>query len=198
MREEILKIIEQHVEVAFEVQGMMAGLEEKQFARLPYLNDPYDLECKTLIPHYRRQVRAALAAREWFRQHAPPWAPELPLSSSDIGKLVRSKSPAIALVGYFAASLAACNWDFKNHPTFQIYAAGVMASPSASDHLKKDLKLLREFPPRELPGLDQGFIWGLSNRTVEFTQQLMRSEEHLRRCGMAEAAKQMRAVLQQI
>src|SRR5262249_27911752 len=202
MREDFFKIltakIEQHVDVAFEVRRMMAGFEEKRFARLPYLDDPYEPECETLIPHYQRQVCAALAAREWFRQHAPHWAPELPLSSTDIEKLIRSKSPAIALVGFFAASLAACNWDFKNHPTFQIYAAGVLASPYASDHLKKDLKLLREFPPRELPGLDQGFIWGLSNRTLEFAQQLMRSEEHFRRCGLSEDAKQMRGVIQQI
>ena len=199
MREDLFKIltaeIARHVEVEFEVRK---GMAEEKFARLPYLDDPYEPECETLIPHYQRQVCAALAAREWFRLHAPPWAPELPLSSSEIEKLIRSKSPAIALVGFFAASLAACNWDFKNHPVFQVYAAGVLASPYAFDHLKKDLKLLREFPPRELAGLDEGFIWGLCSRTLEFTQQLMRSEEHLRRCGLSEDAKQMRAVIQQI
>src|SRR5262249_144800 len=98
MREDFVKIltaeIERHVDVAFEVRRMMAGVEEKRFARLPYLNDPYEPECETLIPHYQRQVCAALAAREWFRQHAPPWAPELPLSSADIVKLISSKSPA--------------------------------------------------------------------------------------------------------
>src|SRR5215475_8124034 len=98
MQEDVFKLcvvkIEQHVAVAFEVLKLMAEHDGKRFARLPYLNDPYEPECETLIPHYQRQVCAALAAREWFRQHAPPWAPELPLSSADIVKLISSKSPA--------------------------------------------------------------------------------------------------------
>jgi hypothetical protein len=73
-----------------------------------------------------------------------------------------------------------------------------MACESAPTHIRTDPKLLKEFSPRELPGIDQGLIWGLSNRTLEFAQQLMRSEEHLRRCGMVEDAKRMRAVIQQI
>jgi len=202
MREDLHKIlaaeIEQHVADAFEMQKMKADCLEKRFALLPYLNDPYEPNCETLIPHYQRQVCAALAAREWFRQHAPPWSPELPLSSSDIEKLVRSKSPAIALIGFFAASLAACSWDFENHPTFQKYAAGVMACEFAPIYIRTDPKLLKEFPSCELPGIGQGLIWGLSDRTLEFAQQLMRSEEHLRRCGMSEGAKQMRAMIQQI
>jgi len=198
MREALLKKIEQHVDVAFKVLRMMAGFEKKRFARLPYLDDPYQPECETVIPHYQRQVCAALAAREWFRAHAPPWAPELPLCSADIEKLINSKSPAIAVVGYFAASLAACNWDIEKHPTFQVYAAGVMACEFAPTHIRTDPKLLKEFPPRELSGIDQGLIWGLSDRTLEFMQGLMRSEEHLRRCGLSEDAKQMRAVIQQI
>src|SRR5262249_34544581 len=202
MREDLHKIlaaeIEQHVADAFEVLKLTAARVGERYAFLPYLDDPYQPECETLIPHYQRQVCAALAAREWFRQHAPPWSPELPLSSSDIEKLVRSKSPAIALIGFFAASLAACNWDIEKHPTFQVYAAGVMACEFAPTHIRTDPKLLKEFPPRELSGIGQGLIWGLSDRTLEFTQGLMRSEEDLRRCGLSEDAKQMRAVIQQI
>jgi len=73
-----------------------------------------------------------------------------------------------------------------------------MACGFAPSHIRTDPKLLKEFPPRELPGIGQGLIWGLSDRTLEFVQGLMRSEEHFRRCGLSEDAKQMRAVIQQI
>ena len=202
MREDLHQIllaeIESQVERLFENERLRAVATGKEFGEVPYLGDFFMVGYPPLFSHIKRQVCRALAAREWFRQHAPPWAPELPLSSSDIGKLIRSKSPAIALVGYFAASLAACNWDIEKHPAFQIYAAGAMASEFAPTRIRTDPKLLKEFSPRELAGVGEGLIWGLSDRRVNFMYELIRSEEHLRRCGMATAAKEMRGMIEQV
>jgi hypothetical protein len=202
MRDDVFKLcmieIESHVERLFEMLKSTADRVGEQFAFLPYLDDPYQPAYEPLIPHLQRQVCAALVARQWFQQHAPPSSPELPLSSTDIEKLVRSKSPAIALVGYFAASLAACNWDIENHPPFQIYAAGAMGSEFAPTRIRTDPKLAKEFPPRKLPEIGEALIFGLSDRRLEFMHALMRSEEQLRRCGIAETAKEMRGLIEQL
>jgi hypothetical protein len=202
MREDVSKLcmveIESHVERLFEMLKSTADRVGEQFAFLPYLDDPYQPAYEPLIPHLQRQVCAALVARQWLQQHAPPSSPELPLSSTDIEKLVRSKSPAIALVGYFAASLAACNWDIEKHPPFQIYAAGAMGSEFAPTHIRADPKLAKEFPPRKLPEIGEALIFGLFDRRLEFMHALMRSEEQLRRCGIAEAAKEMRGLIEQL
>ena len=202
MREDLHKIlaaeIERHVADAFEVLKLTAARVGERYAFLPYLDERYEPGCETLIPHLKRQVCRALAAREWFRQHAPPWSPELPLSSSEIEKLIRSKSNRIAVVGYFAASLATCNWDFKKHPTFQVYAAGALASPYCPDHLRTDPELRKEFPLCPLEELDQSLCWGTHARIVETAQGLMRTEEHWRRCGLSEDAKWMRGVIERI
>ena len=200
MREDVFKLclaeIERHVERLFENARLKAVAAGKIYARVPYLEDLFPVEYKSSL--FQRQVCRALAAREWFRQHAPPWSPELPLSSSEIEKLIRSKSNRIAVVGYFAASLATCNWDFKKHPTFQVYAAGALASPYCPDHLRTDPELRKEFPLCPLEELDQSLCWGTHARIVETAQGLMRTEEHWRRCGLSEDAKWMRGVIERI
>jgi hypothetical protein len=113
---QIRNAIEQQVAAAFEALELTAAQVGQRHARLPYLDEPYEPECETLIPYLKQVVCRALAARKWFEQHAPPGAPELPLSSADIEKMIGSKSNRIVLVGYFAASLAASNWDYHLHP----------------------------------------------------------------------------------
>jgi len=203
MREDLLKIltaeIETQVERLFENERMRAVAAGKKFATVPYLDDLFAVEYTSLFPHIKRQVCAALAARECFRGIAPPWAPGLlPLSSTDIGKLVHSKNNRFVLVGHFAASLAASNWNIKTHPTFQVYAAGVMACPYTPSRIRNDPELLKEFPPRPLEGLDRSLCWNVYERIFEFTQQLMKNEEHWRRCGMADDARWARSVIEEI
>src|SRR6516225_3888767 len=160
MREDVSKLcmveIESHVERLFEMLKSTADRVGERFAFLPYLDDPYQPAYEPLIPHLQRQVCAALVARQWFQQHAPSWAPELPLCSVEIEKLVR----------YFAASLAACNWDIEKHPPFQIYAAGAMGSEFAPTRIRADPKLTKKFPPRKLPEIGEALIFGLSNRRL--------------------------------
>jgi hypothetical protein len=45
------------------------------------------------------------------------------------------------------------------HPSFDNYACGVMASEYAPDLIKKDEELQRRFPPCQLTGLGPGLCW---------------------------------------
>src|SRR5262249_20551305 len=56
--------------------------------------------------------------------------------------------------------------------------------PDTPEHIRTDLRLLQEFPPTLLAELDHTLCWSTFERTLEFTQELMRREEHLQRCGM--------------
>jgi len=75
----------------------------------------------------------------------------------------------------------------------------VMACSYAPERLRNDSKLLQQFPPCELPGLDDpSLCWNMYGRILEQTQQLVRFEEHLRRRGLSEDAKWMRGVIEQL
>src|SRR5262245_57598430 len=43
-----------------------------------------------------------------------------------------------------------CKYDYERHAPFHTFCCGVMAK---TQHLRKDPALLREFPPKHLPGL---------------------------------------------
>jgi hypothetical protein len=139
----------------------------------------------------------ALAAREWFRQHAPGM-PELPLSSAEIRKLIWSGDPRRVLVGLFGNSLACMNWDFENHPAFRDFARGVTASLYCPDHLRADPELLKQFPPKTLERLDSMLCWRFFERIEEFLHQLRRNEECLRRCGNLRTADFARQLVRDI
>src|SRR5262249_32813873 len=62
-------------------------------------------------------------------------------------------------------SLQGRDYDFRDHPLLYDYCRGVMASPYTINDLRSDLDLLAEFPPKELPGLDERCRWRpLENR----------------------------------
>jgi hypothetical protein len=93
-------------------------------------------------------------------------------------------------------SHACANWGI--HPMFRDYACGLMACEHAPEHIRTDPTLLQEFPRRPLEGLDQSLCWNTIGRIFDFTQQLMKNEENWRRCGMADDAKWMRGVIEQL
>ena len=127
---------------------------------------------------------------------APPWAPELPLSSTEFEKMIGGKSNKIALVGYYGRSLACANWGF--HPSFYDHACGLMASEDTPERIRTDPELLREFPPRKLPGLDQSLCWGIYARLLDTMQQLIRVDEHWRYCGLTNDAAWVRSIIERI
>ena len=100
----------------------------------------------------------ALVARDWFSENGPPDAPELPLSDRYIPEL-KYTTPIRHMTSYFASSLSRNDWDFKNHPSFEDFARGVLASPEAPDFLKNNKEFCKRYPPRPLPGLEMGFVW---------------------------------------
>jgi hypothetical protein len=118
----------------------------------------------------KEAARRALAAREWFKENGPPDAPPLPLSEVECSACrVRSVelSPAVRekrhgfdyIVASYAKSLERRNYDFLEHPSFEDYARGVLASPYTYSWIKEDEHLKELYPPRELPGLGKGLYW---------------------------------------
>src|SRR5262249_48256363 len=97
--------------------------------------------------------------RKLFREHAPAWAPWLPLNFDDCKKLERDESGRINLVGHYASSLRMLEYDYQTHPLFKDYACGLMAYPHAPDYLSEDPELLIEFPPKLLLGIGAGLNW---------------------------------------
>ena len=200
MRDDLFKIlvaeIESQVARLFEDERLRAVVAGEKFGRAPYIDELFQIEYTSLFPYLKHQICRALAARAAFRETAPHWAPELPLSSADIEKLIHCKNNWFVLVGYYARSLACANWGI--HPTFRDYACGLMACEFAPQHLRIDPELQVEFPPRELAGFDRALCWGTHDRIFEFTYQLMKNEEIWRRCGMADNAKWMRDSIEQL
>jgi hypothetical protein len=191
-----LERLERHVVDMFEARRLAANATGKEFALTPYTEEPFSIRCESSFPLVRHMVCRAVAARESFRETAPHWAPELPLNSADCEKMISGKSNRIALVGYFGRSWVCANWG--SHPTFRHYACGLMACEYTPEHTRNDPELQREYPPRELPGLDQSLCWGIHYRIVDTTTQLMRAEEHWRHCGLSEDAAWIRGILERL
>jgi hypothetical protein len=101
--------------------------------------------------------RRARFARKWFDLNGPPDARPLPLGYDEREALKRGGLPHI--VAWFASSLACLDYAVKDHPSFDDYGCGIMASEHAPDFIKKDEKLRRRFPPRPLTGLGPALVW---------------------------------------
>lgn len=104
----------------------------------------------------KRVACDALLAREQFGKSGPTGI-ELPLSYEERERLKDSNLGC--LVAWFARSLAHRDFDLKGHPSFEIYARGVLASSYTPKDIKADVDLLRRYPPHPLPGLESGLIW---------------------------------------
>jgi hypothetical protein len=189
--------LESHVEKVFELERIRAILAEKEYATVPYIGDLFLVAAEFMFPHYKRLVCAALFARNSFEQQKPPWAPSLPLSDTDVKKLLRDEDPRLSLLGYFAASWACANWH-RSHPPFFVYASGVMACPHTPEHIRTDPRLLRDYPPTLLTELNHALCWNTGERIIDFMQQIMRQEEHFYRCNMLVDADRMRGIIKQL
>ena len=113
------------------------------------------------IQKLARLNRAGLFARAWFGRHGPAWAQPLPLNDLErIGCFISDIAP-LHLVAFYSYSLQGRDFDFRDHPMLYEHARGVMASPHTLNDLRGDLDLLAEFPPKQLPGLDERHRWCL-------------------------------------
>jgi hypothetical protein len=59
-------------------------------------------------------------------------------------------------------------------------------------------RLLQEFPPRPLEGLDRNFCWGTFDRIFDFTQQLKRHEQIWRRNEMWSDAERAKEIIERL
>jgi len=107
--------------------------------------------------------RAALAARRWYAKHGPQDLQPLPLGYAEREDLKRERHQkqgnASYMLALYARSLDQADYDFDKHPTFEVYASGVMASKYAPPFFNDDEDLRRRFPPRPLLYLGPGVVW---------------------------------------
>jgi hypothetical protein len=98
----------------------------------------------------------ALVARAWAAWRNPEMPP-LPLTDLECASL-KMQGGINYLWSEFATSLLLLNYDSR-HPSFELYARGVMASPLAPDFIRNDPQLQKRFPPRPLPVIGPGLVW---------------------------------------
>jgi len=111
------------------------------------------------IAEQKEYASVFLLAREWFAVNGPPDAPLLPVQHDR--DRFRGSGGITALVGFYARSLSARNYDVCKHPPFHEFACGVMAIATEKGlrNLEKDETLIRRFPPRALVGMAPGAVW---------------------------------------
>ena len=91
--------------------------------------------------------RPALAARKWFADHGPPDLQPLPLGYNEREALKHGGVDHI--LAWFARSLDCRNYDVLEHPAFNEYARGVMASEFCPYFIKDDETLPRSASRRD-------------------------------------------------
>jgi hypothetical protein len=149
--------LEREVKRLFEKQRTTT---ERGRVRDPVLEAEYFIEDEERSQLLQQRACCALGARRWFRTHRPAWAPDLPISHSEIVKMRQHPSPRMRLVAWFSCSLATNEWNYKIHPPFAVYARGFMENGFTEAAVRNDPELKREYPARPLPGLgDRQPFW---------------------------------------
>jgi hypothetical protein len=110
------------------------------------------------IVDQKKEAIAALRARKWFAVNGPSDAPRLPLSYDDVEDY-RQAGGLAGIVGFFARSLEANEYDVDRHPSFEDFARGLMACNSGFWGVEKNAEMRKRFPPRPLHGMNCGLYW---------------------------------------
>jgi hypothetical protein len=132
-------------------------------AEIPLLGGIYITDMDFSNPILR--VCRALVVFEKFHREKPSWAPELPLHLDDIEEMEHDDNSKLRIVGLYAGSQQGECWDAK-HPSFSAYASGMMAYEHTPLQIRIDRELQRDFPPRPLDGLCDGFLNWRSPETL--------------------------------
>jgi hypothetical protein len=131
--------------------------------------------------------RKARAARKWFADNGPPDLQPLPLGYAERERLKRGD--AFHILAWYARSLDFRNYDVLEHPSFEDYARGVMASEFAPAFIQEKQELKKRFPPRHLSGLGPGLEWLPPKEHAEVMESVRRSRERAPRISASESAK---------
>jgi len=169
---------EQAVDKLFEAEKSRVLACREKWGRVPCLDYPYCvLDGEETIVMFKRNVCLALAAKKWFEQHKPSWAPSLPLNDAEHEKLTDDENPRLILVSDYAASLAGLQYDYLAHPSFRDYCAGLMAHEHTPDYLRNNPELLAEFTPRKLEGVGGlgGSLYWPPEKVAEWLQIFRRN-----------------------
>jgi hypothetical protein len=118
--------------------------------------DEFDIDLDALRSKLRGEARFA---QHFVHYMGPRDAPLLPLSNLKYQQLMSSGGGIKQITAWYARSLTVFGYDVLDHPDFETFGSGVMASPVAPHHILNDPALKRRFPPRALAGLDAGLIW---------------------------------------
>jgi hypothetical protein len=115
------------------------------------------------ITTQKKEAVAALHAREWFAVNGPTDAPPLPLTHADVEDYRNARGLA-GIVGFYARSLSRegygrRRYDFRNHPSFDDFARGLMAINTGLWRIESDQKLQKRFPARPLKGMTRSAFW---------------------------------------
>lgn len=120
--------------------------------------------------------REALSARKWFADNGPPDLQPLPLGYDERERLKHGGADHI--LAWFARSVEGENYNMLQHPSFEHYARGVMASEFAPDFIKNDEQLKKRFPPRELVGMGPALCWLPPKLCAEAMSDYRRCKAH--------------------
>jgi hypothetical protein len=105
----------------------------------------------------KRVACAALMAREWFAREGLPELQPLPINCDDIMRM-KGGGGVRHMFGYYAQSVCCFGYAVEEHPSFDDYARGVMASSGIPWFFEQDEELRKRFPPRPLSGLNRSTL----------------------------------------
>src|SRR5262249_18679649 len=137
MHDVLFQKLGQHVGPLFEAVRAKAEAAGEKYGRTPYTRELFSIHDEAMFLHLEQAECRALAHRVGFRETAPHWAPELPLSSAECEKMIRSRDRKIAVVGFFGRSLACALWS-NFHLRFRDYVSGLLACEHAPPCIRTD------------------------------------------------------------
>jgi hypothetical protein len=115
----------------------------------------FDIDLDALRSKRRQEARYA---QRFFYRLGPRDAPRLPLSNQEYRELMFAGGIK-QITALYARSLALFHYQETDHPDFETFGSGVVASAYAPYYVLDDGDLQLRFPPRVLRGLGPGLIW---------------------------------------
>jgi hypothetical protein len=183
--------LEEYVAEQFEQEETRVILRGDRLGHAPVIGALFSVWNEPHIAKLKREVRNAISAIKWHKEHAPPWAVPLLVNDAELDVDYSNLSPPEQLVRYFGSSMRNLEFDITVHPTFPIWTAGVLAHPDTPDEIRNDRELRAQFSPKALPGLDWGLCWRTPEMIEEYRQHIAGLPAHWRANGITESEEHL-------